>query len=332
MNGNDTQSTERKSGAAPMPAADVALPAASHLRRHLLPGMHAPMRTFMVAVVVMVYLATLAAGAVLLVRLATTEWTAGVVSEATAQVLARDDEDEQALMARARKVAEVLAREKGVSGARVLPMSEVRALLQPWLGKAGLSLNLPLPALVAISLDVQQPASLASLRAALKRAGLENVEVDTHGRWVRELADLSRTALWLGVGVLALLVVALVLLVSHAARAALQANRETLEVLHLIGAQDRFIARQVERHFLRASFLAAFAGVAGSWITFVLLAFLAPAAGIGDSILHLLFHAGADTVQLYVIWLLIIVVTMLISLATARISAMRILSGMFEGS
>ena len=312
------------------PPAHTALPDAAHVRNNLLPRMHAPMRTFMVAVVVMVFLAALAAASVLLVRLATNEWTAGVVSEATAQVLPRNDEAQEALLQRARTVAATLRKQPGVVDAKVLPASRSRALLEPWLGRAGLSLDLPLPALVAITLDLKHPATADALRKALRKAGFDNVEVDTHGRWVRELADLSRTALWLGLGVLALLVVALVLLVTHAARAALQANRDTLEVLHLIGAQDRFIARQVQRHFLRTSLLAAFAGIALAWIALLLLALLAPATGMGESILNLLFSAGEDTVQTYIIWLLIAVMTVLISLTTARLSAMRILSDMFR--
>ena len=311
-------------------AAAAGVPAAAQLRRNLLPGMHAPMRTFMVAVAVMVFLATLAAGAVLLVRLATTEWTAGVVSEATAQLLPGDGESTQALLARAEKAAAVLRKQPGVREARVLSARENRALLEPWLGSAGLSAELPLPALIAIRLDRTRPAAIETLRQALRKAGMRDVQVDAHGRWVRELSDLSRTALWLGIGVLALLVVALVLLVSHAARAALQANRETLQVLHLIGAQDRFIARQVQRHFLRTAFLAAFGGVAAAWLTLLLLAFLAPSAGIGESIFNLLIFNGAQAAQLYILWLLIVIMTTLISLSTARISAMRILADMFR--
>ncbi len=300
------------------------------MRRNLLPGMHAPMRTFLVAVAVMVYLATLAAAAVLLVRLATAEWTAGVVSEATAQLLPQQDEDAAALLARAEKAAAVLRAQPGVQDARVFDMRQTRALLRPWLGSAGLEADLPLPALIAISLDPRQPADAATLQQALDAAGFAAVQVDAHGRWVRELADLSSTALWLGMLVLALLVVALVLLVTQAARAALQANRETLQVLHLIGAQDRFIARLVQRHFLRTSLLAALGGALAAIATLLLLALLAPAAGMGESIINLLFRAGQDTLQAYVFWLLIVIITMLISLTTARIAAMRILADMFR--
>ncbi len=312
------------------PDASATPPDASRMRRNLLPRMHAPMRTFMVAVMLMVYLATLAAGAVLLTRLAVREWTAGVISEATVQVLPKGEETSRQTRERARKVARWLRQRPGISAVRVLDAEESRALLEPWLGRAGLSLDLPVPVLVAITLDRTRPADLETLRAALKKAGFKRVELDGHGRWVRELADLARTAFWLGLGVLVLLVVSLVVLVVHAARAALQANREVIEVLHLIGANDRFIARQVESHFLRNAVMAALAGVGLAWFSLLALAFLAPSADLGAHIRKLLFFAGDETASIYIIWAIIVVVSTLVSVSTARISTMRILSAMFR--
>jgi cell division transport system permease protein len=300
------------------------------MRRNLLPRMHAPMRAFMVAVAMMVFLAALAAGGVLLTRLAVAEWTAGVVSEMTAQVLPRENETPAETEKRARRAAAILRHQRGVRAVRVLGVKESRALLQPWLGDSDAMTDLPIPVLVAVELDRKRPARVADLRRALAEAKMDDVKVDTHGRWVRELSDLAETALWLGVGVLALLVVALVVLVAHAARAALEANRSTIEVLHLIGANDRFIARQVELHFLRAAFMAAFAGAFAAFAMFVLFSLLAPAAGIGESIRLLLFSGGRQTLLVYVSWLFIVVLATLISLVTARLATMRILAAMFR--
>ena len=307
-----------------------ALPPASRMRRNLLPRMHAPMRAFMVAVAVMTFLAALAAGGVLLTRVAVAEWTAGVVSEMTAQVLPRENEPAAETEKRAERAAAILRHQRGVRAVRVLGVKESRALLQPWLGDAGVAADLPVPVMVAIELDRKRPARIEALRRALTEAKMADVQVDSHGRWVRELSDLAETALWLGVGVLALLVVALVVLVVHAAQAALEANRSTIEVLHLIGANDRFIARQVELHFFRAAFLAAFLGAFAAFTVFALFSLLAPAAGIGESIRVLLFSAGQQTLLVYVSWLLIVVLATLISLMTARIAATRILAGMFR--
>ncbi len=101
-------------------------------------------------------------------------------------------------------------------------------------------------------------------------------------------------------------------------------------MLHLIGANDRFIARQVESHFLRNAVMAALAGVGLAWLSLLALAFLAPSADLGAHIRKLLFFAGDETASIYIIWAIIVVVSTLVSVSTARISTMRILSAMFR--
>ena len=54
-----------------------------------------------------------------------------------------------------------------------------------------------------------------------------------------------------GVGVLALVLIATMLSVTFATNAAMAANRPVIEVLHLIGAKDAFIAGHFQRHFLK---------------------------------------------------------------------------------
>jgi cell division transport system permease protein len=54
-----------------------------------------------------------------------------------------------------------------------------------------------------------------------------------------------------GLVVLALVLLATVLSVMFATRAAMATNRAVIEVLHLIGAKDNFIAEHFQRHFLR---------------------------------------------------------------------------------
>ena len=62
---------------------------------------------------------------------------------------------------------------------------------------------------------------------------------------------MTRTALFAGLGVLVLVVAATIISVSFATRGAMAANRPIVEVLHFVGAGDRFIANRFLRHFLQ---------------------------------------------------------------------------------
>ena len=54
-----------------------------------------------------------------------------------------------------------------------------------------------------------------------------------------------------GIGILALVIAATIISVSFATRGAMAANRPIVEVLHFVGAGDRYIANRFLRHFLR---------------------------------------------------------------------------------
>ena len=62
---------------------------------------------------------------------------------------------------------------------------------------------------------------------------------------------MAGTAVVVGVAILILMLAATVLSVSFATRGAMAANRAVIEVLHFVGAQNRFIAGHFQRHFLQ---------------------------------------------------------------------------------
>jgi cell division transport system permease protein len=62
---------------------------------------------------------------------------------------------------------------------------------------------------------------------------------------------MANTIVAVGVGLMLLVFVATALAVTFATRGAMVGNREVVEVLHLVGAGDAFIAREFGRRFFR---------------------------------------------------------------------------------
>ena len=71
-----------------------------------------------------------------------------------------------------------------------------------------------------------------------------------------------------GTGILILVIVATVISVSFATRGAMAANRPIVEVLHFVGAQDRYIANRFLRHFLRLGLEGGLIGGLAAMLTF----------------------------------------------------------------
>lgn len=230
-----------------------------------------------VVVAGMTYLACLALGGAMLTSDASRAWTRDLDQALTIQVVPRGGADVEA---ETQAVAGVLDAQPAIESYEVLPQSASAALLEPWLGGAGMLEGLPVPRLIHVRLLEGETIDLDLLAASLEAAA-PNATLDTHARWRDELAGAATAVELAGLGILALVAATTAAIVVFATRAALAANRETVEVLHLIGAQDAFIAREVQRHFLTTGLKAGFTGWAAAALTFLVFGLMA-GGGAGE--------------------------------------------------
>lgn len=211
-------------------------------------------------VAVLCFLACLTALGVLAADRAARGWSGQLVGEATVIVRARGGETPDAAAARA---TEVLAGVAGVAEARALEPEKAYDLIRPWLGDVADLEDLPVPRLVAVTLDEDQPANGAALDRALKAQGVDAV-VDDHSVWIDDIRRAAGVVRWAGAGVFLLIAGAAAAVVAFATRAGLAARKDVVEVLHLSGAEDAFIARLFQLRFARIAGLAGLLGAAGA--------------------------------------------------------------------
>ena len=111
---------------------------------------------------------------------------------------------------------------------------------------------------------------------------IPGVSLDDHRSFVDRMRAMSRAVVALGIGVLVLVFAATVLSVAFATRAAIATNRPVIEVLHLIGAKDSFIAAHFQRHFLQLGLKGGLIG-GGSAMALFALAGLASRSFVGTA-------------------------------------------------
>jgi len=208
-----------------------------------------------------------------------------------------------------------------------LSQSETSALVEPWLGKVEGLDALPLPRLIAVQLDRDNPPDLPTLRVALE-GEFEGAMLDDHGRWQAQIRSLTSTLAVAGLGVIVLVALATVAIIVSATRSAMASNREIVEVLHFVGARDRFIAQQFEKHFQTLGILAG-AGGAGLaalvFLVFPLLPSLFGASPATDAELRRLVGAGTLDWLGYVLLGFVVLVVAAICRITSRFGVYRIL-------
>ena len=116
-------------------------------------------------------------------------------------------------------------------------------LLEPWLGPAAGSRDLPLPRLVDVELKTNADLNAEVLSRQLA-ARVPGTSVDDHRIWLKRLVRLIQTVEGLATLVLAFIALATVGTVVFTTRTGLDIHREAIEVMHLIGAQDSYVAGQ----------------------------------------------------------------------------------------
>ena len=282
-------------------------------------------RSLTLVITIMCFLACLTAGAVYMMNQSASAWLRDIASEVTVQVAAKERGDVDKLVA---EVSSYLSRQPGIATVRAISMADAAQLLEPWLGQTDALNALPVPRLIALELDRNTPPDLDALRTHISEQ-FKGVTLDDHRRWQQQIRTITRSFALGGLAILLLVGAATTAIIVSATKSAMAANREIVEVLHFVGATDRFIAREFERHFLR---LGVRAGIVGAiWAMFVFLAMptlMELLGGGGVTIAELRRLIGVASLDPPGYFLLGIVVLVIASLCmlTSRIGVYRILN------
>lgn len=161
--------------------------------------------------------------------------------------------------AAAAQVLAVLRTRPDVARAVAVPQADLARMLQPWLGNDAEAAGLPVPALIDVDLTSDDAAAINRVRSAVTRAS-PAARVDAHATWLGPVGRLLDTAAWLAGAIILLMLVATMAVVMLAARAGLEAHRGTIEVIHMLGATDRQVARLFQRRIALDAGIGAAAG------------------------------------------------------------------------
>ncbi len=288
----------------------------------IIPPEAAPIRALTVTMTVMCYLACLAIGALILIDRAVDNWTSGLSREVTVQVRLMRDTDIDAELLNAKTLLDAT---EGVVSADILDRDAGAKLLEPWLGASNLD-DLPIPRLIRVTINETAPPDFETLEAALQK-NVKGVSLDTHRRWEAELTRMARALSTLSYAILVLICVSAIAMVIFATRTVLDANAHVVDVLHLVGAKNSYIAHQIDSRFLKTGLMAGLMGVALGITTFFLLGLVgtAGAGGVADASRGLLFAPLQTAAWSYGALLSVPLIATLICLITSRVALVRML-------
>src|SRR5688572_15860172 len=231
----------------------------------------------------MVYLAMIAATVALLVDHVTQRWQRDLSGQLTVELPGIAGEDDAQRQQRVDAALEEITDTNGIIGTRLLDEAEVKRLLQPWLGAA-----------------LDDPAQF--------NAGALNF---------------LRTIEVLALSLLGLVLVATAGVVAFVARAGLSIHRRIVEIVHLVGAHDSYVARQFQAQAFRYGFM-------GACLGSLLAAATLLSAGVFAARGAAPMSAAVKAFEPWMIWPLALIplAAVLIAMVTVRIAVLQALRRM----
>jgi cell division transport system permease protein len=285
----------------------------------LMPADSASGATLHTIVAVMSFLACLALGGVLTLGRLATQWTDGLSGSVTVQLLpspqiSPDDQVKEAVR--------LVSQWPGVFSVHALTQADANKLLEPWLGTGTVLEDLPAPRLIEVTLKPGQPVELEGLASALADS-VPGAQLDDHKRWNNELASFATSTTAIGWSILLLIGLATLATIIFATQAGLRTHREIVEVVHMIGAKDVFIAQEFQNHFLWLGLRGGIIGLLIALATLVGSSFLWDSRETPIAAQYLPQIVGSP---FHYLWLVLVPAAMgLIAMLTARFTVLRVL-------
>ncbi|MBV9861571.1 MAG: cell division protein [Alphaproteobacteria bacterium] len=268
-------------------------------------------------IAVMVYLSALGGLGLIVLSDTLSEWGRDLTATLTLQVPASSS------AARLETVLGLLRATKAVTAVRLIEPAETARLLEPWLGNTVSIESLPLPRLIDLQVDPDARIDFALLRQRVASV-VPGAQLEDHRLWLDRLRNFTVKLESVIAAIVVMIAAATVLTVVFAARTGLAIHHPIVEILHLLGARDQYIAGQFQH---RALWLGLRGGAFGALAGAVTVLVLIPAAAGLQLPLRIAPHGIAD-VRLWLLLVLLPPAAGLVSMLTARLTVLRRLARM----
>ena len=268
-------------------------------------------------IAVMVLLGAMALAGALALGAMTVSWDDVLRGRVTVQVPRSAAPDAPVLD----EIVRLVATAPGVVSALPLDDAQTATMLAPWLGADIAAADLPIPHLIDVTIVDDGTFATDALITRLQEIA-PGVSVDDHRVWLGDMVRLVRTVQILGYVTVLLIGFCAVSAVIFATRSELAIHQQVVELLHLIGARDGYIARQFQLYALRLCLRGAFVGA------FAMVAMLAAVIAVGRDLDTLLVPPIRFAPWHWAVLAAVPVAAPLIALVTARLTVMRSLVGM----
>ncbi len=264
----------------------------------------------------MTLLCLLATSTSMVLGKALSQWTSGLENSLTIEIPAGNNAP-----ALATSIERALGEIDNVKRATRLNRDDISGLIAPWLGGLESQLgDLPLPTLIQVDLRIRDAETIATIRKTITNLS-DDVRIDAYETWLTDLMRLTTTIRLVALALLIIILVITAMTIAGAVRSRMAIHHEELRLLHIMGAEDRYIAKQFRNYILRLSLRGVVVGSCAFVLLLVLFFILKPQTG-------LLIPTDHHSLASYAFIAAVPFILIILSFLTAQNTVMRVLRAM----
>lgn len=171
------------------------------------------------------------------------KWTSGLENTLTVEIPYSDTQAETSS-----NILAALKEADGVKSAQLMSRDAMGELLSPWLGESAAGMkDLPMPALITIDLKERDQRIMRGLTQIVQDIS-PKAKIDAHEQWLTDLVRFTNTLKIAALVIMISIGLVTSLTVAGAVRSRMAIHHTELELLHIMGADDGYIAKQFQKY------------------------------------------------------------------------------------
>ncbi len=205
-------------------------------------------------------------------------WNRSILGSLTVQIMPVNDTNKEKAaaqtLAHQEKAVEFLQNVDGIIKVTPLTDEQLKQLIQPWLGD-GVNLDsLPIPRIIDVKLAPDAEINFVDLAQKLAQTSSQ-ASVDNHKLWLSKLIRFADGLKLIASTVLFLVTIITSGAIFYTTRMSLGLHRNIIEILHIMGAKDTYVAQQYGK---RMAFLGFCGGCLGLFFAVPVIFFISSLA------------------------------------------------------
>jgi cell division transport system permease protein len=178
------------------------------------------------------------------------KWSMDLSGQATVQIPMEGNLTPQQIHTLKGEAVAFLKTQRGVDRAHALDTVSTYRLLEPWLGKSVEQLNLPIPLLIAITLDPKERFDALAASNELAKIA-PGVRITQHEQVHQSILRAAEGFRLVGHFILMLITLACIGALIFSTYTGLIVHQDIIKILMLVGARPAYVAGQFQRHTLK---------------------------------------------------------------------------------